>query len=126
MCAAQRLANGVAPHSQVENFRDYAFGEFQASPLWLDGVCWRPECGRSFSKSREWQVYCCTACAGAEKAEMRKWGHKVALPLLVHRITKYEKLDAGLIDLRKVSRRYVSQVQSAWLADRVARSGGTV
>jgi hypothetical protein len=39
---------------------------------------------------------------------------------------KYEKHSAGLIDLRKVSRRYVSQVQSAWLADRLARVGGAV
>jgi hypothetical protein len=39
MGAAQRLANGVAPHSRLESFRDYAYGELHASLLWFDCVC---------------------------------------------------------------------------------------
>ena len=124
MGALGMVANGVAPHLEPEQFRDFAFSELQAAPPWRAGLCWRPECQRPFDPVREWQIYCCAACAAAGKAEMRKWGHRMALPLLVWRMVKYEQRDAGLIDLRKVSRRYVTQVQSAWLADRAARAGG--
>jgi hypothetical protein len=34
---------------------------------------------------------------------------------------QYERRDAGVMDLTRAARRYVTQVQSAWLVDRQMR-----
>ena len=46
----------------------------------------------------------------------------MALSALIWRMGKYEQHDAGIRDLTRAARRHVSQVQSAWLADRQARA----
>ncbi|KMW56961.1 hypothetical protein AIOL_001919 [Candidatus Rhodobacter oscarellae] len=46
----------------------------------------------------------------------------MALSALIWRMGKYEQHDAGIRDLTRSARRHVSQVQSAWLADRQARA----
>ena len=117
----QPPAHAVAVHPEPERFLDFAHGELQAAPPWVAGLCFNPGCGRHFTPAREWQCYCSGACQAAGTAEMRKWGHKMAMPLLVHRIGKYERADAAVMNVTKAARRYVSQVQSAWLADRRAR-----
>ena len=52
---------------------------------------------------------------------MRRWGHRMALPLLVHRLGKYERRDGDIIEVTRAARRYVTQAQSLWLADRARR-----
>ena len=52
---------------------------------------------------------------------MRAWGHRMALPLLIHRTGKYEKNDEAVRALNRSARRYVTQAQSAWLLDRQNR-----
>lgn len=119
--ADTRFANAVAVHPEPERFQDAAFAELQIAPPWSIGICFNPSCGKPFSAARRWQIYCGTACQAAGTAEMRKWGHKMALPLLVHRLGKYDRRDAGVMDRTRAARRYVTQVQSAWLADRNIR-----
>lgn len=114
--------NGVARQALPERFRDYAHAQLQASPPWVPGVCFNPDCGRAFRPARSWQMYCCTACERAGTAEMRAWGHRCALPLLCWRMGKYERDDEALRDLSRAARRYVGQVQSDWLAHRQARA----
>lgn len=116
--ADTRCANAVAVHPEPERFQDAAFAELQIAPPWGDGVCFNPSCGAAFKPSRRWQIYCGAACQAAGTAEMRKWGHKMALPLLVHRLGKYDRQNAGVMDRTRAARRYVTQVQSAWLSDR--------
>ncbi len=122
-------ANAVARHIEPEDFRTFAHQELEASAPWRDGICFRPECGRVFEPRRSWQIYCCTDCERAGRAELRKWGHRLALSALIWRMGKYEKQDAGIRDLTRAARRHVTHVQSAWLADRQARaalSGGVL
>ncbi|MFW2541516.1 hypothetical protein ACN2XU_02660 [Primorskyibacter sp. 2E107] len=59
----------------------------------------------------------------AGEAELRRWGHRMALSALVWRMGKYERQDDGLRDLAASARRHVGLVQSAWLSDRRARAG---
>lgn len=119
---APSLVNGVARHVQPEDFRTFAHAELAVSTPWRAGICFRPECGAAFEPRRDWQIYCCVTCERAGTAELRKWGHRMALPLLVWRMGKYEKKDAGIYDLTRAARRHVGHVQSAWLADRNARA----
>lgn len=116
------VANAVARHSEPEDFRTFAHGELAVSSPWHVGICFLPECGREFKPCRNWQIYCCTACERAGTAELRKWGHRMALSALIWRMGKYEKHDAGVRDLTRIARRHVAQVQSSWLADRRARA----
>lgn len=120
------LANAVPRHHAPEDFRTFAALELAATAPWKAGVCFLPQCSRQFEPSRDWQIYCCTACERAGTAELRKWGHRMALSALIWRMGKYERNDAGLRDLTRAARRHVTYVQSAWLADRQARaaSGG--
>lgn len=120
--AQDTLANAVPRHYQPEKFQVYAASELQAAPLWRAGICFLPECSREFEPSRTWQMYCCPACERAGTTEMRKWGHRMALPLLAWRAGKYEQNDAGIRDLTRAARRYVTHAQSAWLEDRKRRS----
>lgn len=108
-------------HIAPEDFRTFAYAELAERTPWVHGICFRPECSREFAPRRDWQVYCCTECERAGTAELRKWGHRMALSALVWRICKYERQDAGLRDLARGARRHVGQVQSAWLSDRRAR-----
>lgn len=113
--------NAVARQDAPEDFRSFAHRELAASSPWQQGICFNPSCGASFVLRRSWQIYCCTACERAATAELRKWGHRLALSALIWRMGKYEKHDAGIRDLTRAARRHVTYVQSAWLADRQAR-----
>lgn len=115
-------ANAVARHSEPEDFRSFAHQELAASSPWQGGICFNPSCGAAFEPRRSWQIYCCTACERAGTAELRKWGHRMALSALIWRMGKYEQHDAGIRDLTRAARRHVTHVQSAWLADRQARA----
>ncbi len=112
------FANAVAVHPEPERFQDVAFAELQIAPPWGDGVCFNPSCGKLFNPARRWQIYCGAACQAAGTAEMRKWGHKMALLLLVHRLGKYDRQNGAVMERTRAARRYVTQVQSARLADR--------
>lgn len=116
------LANAVPRHNVPEDFRTFAHGEFSVSTPWSAGVCFHPECGAVFEPRRNWQIYCCTQCERAGTAELRKWGHRMALSSLIWRMGKYEQHDAGIRDLTRAARRHVTYVQSAWLSDRQARA----
>jgi len=115
-------ANAVARHSEPEDFRTFAHGQLAAAPPWKAGICFRPECGATFAPRRSWQIYCCTECEREGMAELRRWGHRMALSALIWRMGKYERHDAGIRDLTRAARRHVGQVQSAWLSDRQARA----
>jgi len=115
-------ANAVARHSAPESFQTYAYRELAACPPWQAGVCFRPECGRAFDLRREWQIYCCTACERAGMAELRKWGHRLALSALIWRMGKHEQTDDAIRARTRAARRHLTHVQSAWLADRRARA----
>lgn len=115
-------ANAVARHSEPEDFRSFAHQELAAFSPWQGGICFNPSCGAAFTPRRSWQIYCCTACERAGTAELRKWGHRMALSALIWRMGKYEQHDAGIRDLTRAARRHVTHVQSAWLADRQARA----
>lgn len=113
--------NGSATHICTEGFRTYADAELKASPPWVRGICFSPECGVAFKPNRDWQIHCSPACKKAWEIEMRKWGNRLAFSALVWRMGKYEQNDTGVRDLSRAARRHVTQVQSAWLADRNAR-----
>ncbi|WP_306131019.1 hypothetical protein [Roseovarius sp. MMSF_3350] len=115
-------ANAVARDLTPEDFRTYAHPEIERSPYWERGVCFLPECSRRFEPSRDWQMYCCTECERAGTAELRKWGHRMALSALVWRMGKYEAENEALRDLARAARRHVTHVQSAWFEDRKARA----
>lgn len=117
-----RPANAVARQAPaVESFADAAFEELDAAPLHVPGVCFQPECSRSFTPSRPWQKYCCAACERAGRQELRTWGLRLAEAMLAHRVGKYERRDEAVKARTRAARRYVSRVQSEWLADRQAR-----
>ncbi|WP_208348731.1 hypothetical protein [Pseudaestuariivita rosea] len=119
---ASPCANAVARHFEPEKFQVYAQSELLAAPLWTQGICFLPECGQHFVPRRPWQIYCSTACERAGTAELRKWGHRLALSALIWRMGKYEQDDDAVRDLTRAARRHVTHVQSAWLADRQARA----
>ncbi|MDR7125516.1 hypothetical protein [Pseudotabrizicola sp. 4114] len=117
----QPCANGVARHFVPEGFQTYAAPELAAAPPWAAGVCFNPACGRDFAPSRSWQIYCCAGCERQGVAELRRWGHRMALPLLVWRMGKYAPGGSAAGDLTRAARRYVAHAQSAWLAERLQR-----
>ncbi len=114
----------VAGHFAPEPFKNYAWAELEQFRPWIDGVCFNPACSEVFDKNRDWQVYCCTACETAGTNEARKWGHKMAMPLLIHRMGKYAADGTAQKALTTAARRYVTRVQSEWLADRGRRIEG--
>lgn len=114
--------NAVARHSAPEDFRTFAHQELAVYTPWQKGVCFNPSCGARFAPTRDWQMYCSTACERAGTAELRKWGHRMALAALIWRMGKYERNDAGIRDLTRAARRHITHVQSAWLADRKLRA----
>lgn len=113
-------ADAVARRFDPEPFRIYAEPELTACPPWRDGICFNPACGASFSPARSWQIYCCARCEAAGKAEMRRWGHRAALALLVWRLGKYETRDGAVIERTRAARRYVTHIQSSWAQERRA------
>lgn len=115
-------ANGVARHCGVEDFKTAAFSEIQAAPYWEHGQCFNPGCGATFTPRRDWQIYCCTACERAGTSEMRRWGHRLALPGLLHRMGKYQRNDDLVADRTRAARRQEARIKSAWLAERMARA----
>jgi hypothetical protein len=120
--ALPMIADGVARHPEPERFTTYAARELLAAPVWTPGRCFNPGCKRAFRVARDWQIYCCEACERAGTTELRKWGHKMALPLLTWRLGKYERDDAAIRDRTRAARRFVSHVQSAWVDDRARRA----
>ncbi len=118
---AARPEYAVPRHIVPEAFRDFAFAELTTAPLHWPGICFNPDCARDFTLARDWQMYCCMACERAGTAELRAWGHRMALALLTWRMGKYEARDKAVRARTAAARRYLSQVQSAWLADRQAR-----
>lgn len=116
-------SNAVARHCEPEDFRSFAHQELAVSTPWEAGICFLPECGRVFAPNRSWQIYCCPECERAGRAELRKWGHRMALSALIWRMGKYEKHDEGVRDLTRAARRHFTQVQSAFLLDRQIRAG---
>lgn len=122
MTAPQALTeNAVARHIAPEDFKTAAAVELAASPPWQFGVCFLPECGRRFTPARDWQIYCCTACERRGTAELRKWGHRLALPSLIWRIGKYEQSDPDRMALTRAARRHFTRLQTAWVDDRKRR-----
>lgn len=124
MPATGSSANAVARHIDPEPFRVFAAAQIEASPPWERGVCFNAACSAAFTPARDWQMYCCRDCERAGVAEQRRWGHRMALPLLVWRMGKYEERDEGLRDLTRAARRYVAHAQSAWLAERRDAAAG--
>lgn len=120
--AQQPCGNAVARHFAPESFVTYARGELDACAPWQRGVCFNPACGRKFEANRDWQIYCCTACERAGVADLRKWGHRMALPLLTWRVFKYDSDNADAAATRRAARRFITHAQSAWLAERAARA----
>ncbi|MBL1435648.1 MAG: hypothetical protein COB08_005560 [Rhodobacteraceae bacterium] len=119
------VGNAVAPHLETEKFQDYAYAELAAAMPHEQGVCFLPECSANFTPTREWQIHCRPACARKTKSEMRTWGHKMAIALLVHRMGKYEKFDVAIRERTKAARRFITHLQSEWLRDRQRRSAAS-
>jgi hypothetical protein len=117
--ALRHKQNSKAAH--FEGFADYAFTELAAAPLIESGVCMRPACHERFDPSRAWQIYCCKACRALDTADLRAWGHKAAVPLLVHRIGKYERHNQAIVDRTRAARRYVTRLQSEMMQDRISQ-----
>lgn len=114
-------AHALPVQLEPEKFQIYAANELAASPPWQPGICFNPSCSAPFVLEREWQVYCCKRCADIGTNEARKWGHKMALPLLVWREGKYQPNGTPEAELARTARRFVTQVQSAWKSDREIR-----
>lgn len=98
-----KVGNAPAGHFAPEPFRDYAWAQLQAAPPWQPGTCFHPDCGCAFAPTRPWQIYCSPACARAGEAEMRRWGHRAALPLLCWRLGKYDTANAPRRDLARAA-----------------------
>ena len=115
-------ADGVTRHLPPEDCRTFARYELTQATPWERGVCFLPECSARFEPSRDWQLYCCKDCERKGVNEMRRWGHRLALPALVWRIGKYERDNAAVMSLTRAARRHFTQIQSAWLSDRLQRA----
>lgn len=118
--------NATARHFRVEDFRTFAHSELLLAAPWQAGICFRPECGQAFEPSRDWQIYCCTSCERAGNAELRKWGNRLALPTLAHRlgIDRRGPQDADLRAMSLAAGRHIRMVTTAWIEDRTARAEG--
>lgn len=113
--------SGAPRRIQIENFSSFAFKQLEAAPPWVRGRCFNPGCSQDFVPQREWQIYCGKQCERVGSAEMRSWGHRMAMPLLIHRAGKYEQNNGDIRDLNRAARRYLTYAQSAWLEDRMSR-----
>lgn len=119
---APRSANAPAAHFDLEPFHVVAHRELEASPLIAPGVCLNPVCSRHFAPTRSWQRYCCDTCRKMDDTEMRRIGHRAAPALLAWRMGKYETEDEALRALSRAGRNYISNLQSEWFRDRMARA----
>lgn len=117
-----RTGHAVPRHLDVEDFRTAAAQELAEATPWVPGICFLPECGAAFNPTRDWQIYCCADCERRGTAELRKWGHRLALAALAWRMGKNHPKDPAVKRLAAAGRRHVNTVQSAWLADRKARA----
>lgn len=113
--------NDTATHIEPERFQIFAAPELAKVAPWQPGICFNPACSAPFVLAREWQLYCCPACANAGRQEMRTFGAKLALSALTMRTFRYAKKDTHEHDLARVAWRHFGQVQSYWLADRTTR-----
>lgn len=117
---SNNTANGGEGHLEPESFVVCAEPEIMALPFWVAGECFNPNCCKSFVPSRPWARYCTSACSERDAREIRNWGRKAAMALLVHRMHAHPKTDAERA-LCNAARRYVRQIQSTWLSSRKAR-----
>lgn len=113
-------AHALPPDFEPEPWAVYAATEIDAAPCFVVGQCFRPDCSCRFTPARQWQIYCCEACRQADVREARRWGHRMAVPLLIWRMHKYSR-DPAQADLVRAARRYVTHLQSAWMESRRAR-----
>lgn len=114
----------VAPIPAFESFQDYAYAELQAAHLPVQGECFNPDCCKLFNACVDTKIYCSPACKRAATAEMRRWGHKAAWPLLYWRVWKREA-DPDKARVVRAARRYLTHLQSEWFEQRVLRLGVT-
>ncbi|KQI66952.1 hypothetical protein AN189_18010 [Loktanella sp. 3ANDIMAR09] len=122
-CGGGAFANAVTPHLDVEPFDVAAARELAAVPMHSPGVCFNPSCGAAFVPSRSWQTHCSAACRQVSVREFRMVGHKIAPALLAWRLHKRAPSGTPQADLCRAARRYITQVQTAWVADRDRRAG---
>ncbi len=129
--AALRLANAQAAHIEIEPFDIFAEPQLAAWPLSAPGICRNPMCSKPFASTRDWQRYCSTSCRRMDEQEMRRMGQKAAPALLAWQIGKNRKawtvnglarMTPEIRALSNAGRRYVSQLQSEWLQDRLSRA----
>lgn len=120
--AATRSANAAPRH--FEDFKTYAHNELAQAGLITPGRCFNPACGCSFEPRRSWQNYCSVACERAGSSEFRRWGHRVAMPLLVQRLTKYAPGDGADGELCRAARRFITRAQTDWVNEREAARDG--
>lgn len=104
-----------------ESFIDHAGLGPDFGP-WMPGICFLPECGAAFQPAREWQIYCSDRCRKAAESEFRRWGHRMALALLVERLGRYQKQgDPRAFLLHGEARKYIGRCQTLWKNEREAR-----
>ena len=118
------IGNASATHFEPERFQVFAASELAGVAPWKPGICFNPSCTSPFVLVREWQIYCCDACARVGRQEMRTFGSKMALSALTWRQFKYAVQDTPEADLARAARRHFTQIQSYWLADRAHRMEG--
>jgi len=119
--AAMPAGNAVTLHLEVEPFETACEPELTACAMHVAGVCDNPGCSVVFAPSTPWQKYCCSACRRCAVNEARAVGHKIAPALLAWRQYKRAKPGTPEADLCRAARRYITQVQTAWAADRSRR-----
>lgn len=111
-------ANAVPRHIFPQKFQVVAWDQIEAAPYWERGVCFNPGCCAKFEPRRDWQMYCSGACERAGTAEMRRWGHRLALPSLVDRMGRWIKGDDAIHARTLIARRHVTELKTAWLSER--------
>ena len=117
-----RPANAVARQAPVvESFADFAWSELAAAPMHPPGVCYLPECSRPFIPRGSWARYSCADCERQARQELRRWGLRMAEPMLAWRIGKYETTDQAIVARTRKARQYLTRLQSEWLRDRQNR-----
>lgn len=121
--AAPRSEHAVARHFAPESFQTACWSEIDAAPYWTPGICFNPGCCAPFEPRRDWQMYCSTDCERAGVAEMRRWGHRLALPSLIHRLGKNGKHPEPIKQRTRAAQRHINHIQSAWLEERRFRAG---
>ncbi|MEC8194979.1 MAG: hypothetical protein VX228_01365 [Pseudomonadota bacterium] len=119
---APPTANARGLHLDLEAFSEVAFRELRDHPLHTPGICALPYCSKPFAPSREWQIYCSSACRDRDRRDLRAFGEKIAPAQLAYRVGKYEAEDPARIALARAGRRYVGAASTALLQARISAS----